>query len=159
MFTDIVESTSLAERLGDAEWDRLLRWHDDAVRALAAEYGGEEVKRTGDGFFLAFPDADAALGAALAIQRRLAERRDADAPPLSLRIGIHLAEASRSGLDYIGTGVTRASRIAMAAGTGEILASASTVAHARGGYDAALPRSVTLKGIAEPVEVVGIDWH
>ncbi len=159
MFTDIVESTSLAERLGDAEWDRLLRWHDEAVRTQVAEYGGEEVKRTGDGFFLAFPDPDAAIGAAVAIQRRLAAGRGETAPRLAVRIGIHFAEASRSGLDYIGTGVTRASRIAMAAGTAEILASATTLAAARGQYTATDPRGVMLKGIAEPVDVTTIAWR
>ncbi|HEX5396979.1 MAG TPA: hypothetical protein VFX74_07815, partial [Candidatus Limnocylindria bacterium] len=43
MFTDIVNSTGIAEGLGDAEWDRLLRWHDDTLRSIVVEFGGEEV--------------------------------------------------------------------------------------------------------------------
>ena len=40
MFTDIVGSTVLAEALGDAAWERLLRWHDDMLGASS---------RTGEG--------------------------------------------------------------------------------------------------------------
>ena len=44
MFTDIVGSTSLAELLGNESWERLLRLHDDALRALFARNGGEVVE-------------------------------------------------------------------------------------------------------------------
>ena len=72
MFTDIVDSTRLAETLGDEAWDGVIRIHDRTVRAAVAEQGGEEVKATGDGFFLAFADVDQAIEAAVTIQRRLA---------------------------------------------------------------------------------------
>jgi class 3 adenylate cyclase len=159
MFTDIVDSTQSAERLGDEAWNRVLRWHDSAVRSLVAEYAGEDVKRTGDGFFLAFANADAAIGCAIAIQRRLAEPRAADAPAVSVRMGIHLAEATRSGLDYIGTGVNEAARIAGAAGASEILASTSTLAGTRAGFVEQDRRVIELRGISAPVEVVSIDWR
>jgi class 3 adenylate cyclase len=67
MFTDIVDSTRLAETLGDQAWDGLIRWHDRTLRAAVAEQGGEEVKATGDGFFLAFTDPDPAIEAAVTI--------------------------------------------------------------------------------------------
>lgn len=158
MFTDIVDSTGLAERLGDGAWNRLLRWHDDAVRSLADDFGGEEIKRTGDGFFLAFRDPDAALGCAIAIQRAFAKQPEDRLASLAVRIGIHWAEATRSGLDYIGSGVNQAARIAMAAAASEILASASTLEVARDDVNEGDHRVIELRGISAPVEVVPVQW-
>ncbi len=69
MFTDIVGSTNLLEVLGDESWTGVLRWHDAALRALFADHRGEEIDHTGDGFFVAFPDAAHAVACAVAIQR------------------------------------------------------------------------------------------
>jgi class 3 adenylate cyclase len=41
VFTDIVGSTSLAEALGDEDWEHLLRWHDETLQSLFLEGGGE----------------------------------------------------------------------------------------------------------------------
>lgn len=159
MFTDIVDSTRLAEAVGDEVWDKLIRRHDQAVRAAVAEQAGEEVKATGDGFFLAFSDPDRAVEAAVAIQRRLGAQRQNEESALEVRIGIHQAEANRVGLDYAGTGVNQASRIGDAASSGEILVSAATLAAAKHHYAETGRRSVALKGISAPVDVVSIDWR
>ena len=76
MFTDIVGSTALAEALGDASWERLLRWHNDTLRGVIGKAGGEIVKSTGDGFFAAFDDARHGIDGAIAIQRALRDHRD-----------------------------------------------------------------------------------
>jgi class 3 adenylate cyclase len=159
MFTDIVDSTRLAETLGDEAWDKLQRWHDRVIRGAVAEQGGEEVKATGDGFFLAFADVDNAIEAAIAIQRRLAAHRDAEGFAPEVRIGIHLAEANRVGLDYAGTGVNQAARIATAAGGGEILMSATAEAKSRRPMAEEGRRSIELKGLSAPVEVVTVAWR
>jgi class 3 adenylate cyclase len=158
VFTDIVDSTRFAELLGDDAWQRLLRWHDEALRAVVAEHGGEEIKATGDGFFLAFDDPDRAIDAAIAIQRRLADQRQAHGFALAVRIGIHLAEAGRSGLDYLGLGVNEAARVGAAAAGGEILATAATLDASRRAVPAPR-RSLELKGLTTPVEVSAIDWR
>jgi class 3 adenylate cyclase len=159
MFTDIVDSTRLAEAMGDEAWDRITRTHDQIVRSAVAEQGGEEVKATGDGFFLAFPDANAAIEAAIAIQRRLAAHRDAQGFLPPVRIGIHHAEVNRVGLDYTGSGVNQAARIGGVADGGEVLVSATTLAAARHAYTELARRSVTLKGVSTPVDVVSINWR
>lgn len=158
VFTDIVGSTALLEAIGDEAWTDLLRWHDETLRACAAEREGEEVDHTGDGFFLAFADADAAIACAKDIQRRLAEHRRAHGFAPQVRIGLHATEATKTGEDYSGIGVHTAARIGSLAGAGEIVASLSSV---DGSEDLELtePRTVTLKGIAEPVEVVSIGWR
>jgi class 3 adenylate cyclase len=158
MFTDLVDSTRLAETLGDEAWDGIIRLHDRTLRAAVAEQGGEEVKATGDGFFLAFADAEQAIEAAIAIQKRLSEQRRTQGFALTVRIGIHGAQANRVGLDYTGSGVNQASRIGAAADGGEILVSATTRAGARHSFSERSRRTVELKGLAAPVEVVSIDW-
>ena len=159
VFTDIVDSTKLAELLGDDAWHDVIASHNTALRSVVAEFRGEEIKTIGDGFFLAFDDTDRAIEAAMAIQRRLAEHRQSHGFAPAVRIGIHRAEADRPGLDYIGTGVNTASRIGANATGGEILVSASTISTARSAFPQASPRTVALKGLAEPVHVVTIDWR
>jgi len=159
MFTDIVDSTRLAETLGDEAWDKLQRWHDRVVREAVAQQTGEEVKSTGDGFFLAFADADNAVAAAIEIQRRLAAHRDAEGFAPQVRIGIHAAEANKVGLDYAGSGVNQAARIGAAADGGEILVSATTLAAARRPLGETGRRTLELKGISQPVEVVSVAWR
>jgi len=158
VFTDIVDSTRLAEALGDEAWGRVLRRHDQTVRSAASEQGGEEVKATGDGFFLAFADPDQAIEAAVAIQRRLAAQREEAGFALAVRIGIHAAEANRVGLDYVGGGVNQAARIGSMATGNEILVSASTLAVARHAFVTSARRTVDLKGLSVPVEVASINW-
>jgi class 3 adenylate cyclase len=158
MFTDIVGSTTLVEAIGDEAWHDLLHWHDQALRRCFSENGGEEIHRTGDGFFVAFPDARSALGCASKIQRKLGEHRREHGFAPRVRIGLHAAEASRVGDDYEGVGVHAAARIGALADGGEILASVETV---EGIADVTLgiPRDVELKGLAEPVRIVAIDWR
>jgi class 3 adenylate cyclase len=156
VFTDIVASTRLAGTLGDEAWSGVLRWHDQTVRSLVAEHAGEEIKATGDGFFLAFEDVDMALGCAVAIQRRLSDHRRQQGFAPGLRIGLHRAEANRAGLDYIGSGVNLAARIAAEAHESEVLISAASLEGTRHAFREVGRRTVTLKGIPDPVEVVSI---
>jgi len=157
-FTDIVDSTRLGEALGDEAWHAILRRHDETVRSVVAEHGGEVVKHTGDGFFLAFGDASRAIEAMVALQRRLAAHREREGFAPTVRIGIHAAEASRSGTDYVGAGVSLAARIGAAANGTEILVSRATVDAAGRSFPVTAERMLELKGIAAPTEVVSIGW-
>jgi len=158
MFTDIVGSTSLLEAIGDDAWNDLRRWHDETLRDSVAANGGEEVDHTGDGFFVSFGDAASAVSCAREIQQRLAEhRRDHGFAP-QVRIGLHAAEATRAGSNYMGMGVHTAARVGAVAEGGEIVASVTSVEGLEG-LDLNDRRSVALKGIAEPVEIVSIGWR
>jgi class 3 adenylate cyclase len=157
MFTDIVGSTQLVEALGDEAWEVLLRWHDDTLRAVVAANQGEEVVATGDGFFVGFDSPEAALACAVAIQRKLAEHRQANGFAPQVRIGVHASEATQVAQNFRGKGVHEAARIAALAGSGEIFASQVTAAGSR--YPLSDPRAVPLKGIAEPIEIVTVDWR
>jgi class 3 adenylate cyclase len=158
VFTDIVDSTKLLETLGDAKWRKLLARHDEIVRDRIVESGGEVVKKTGDGFFASFDNPKAAVEAAIGIQRALAD--EIVAP--DVRIGAHTGEAFRTGADstdYGGQGVHVAARIGAAAGAGEILLTRETLDGMGTGLRLSEPRTETLRGFAEPVEVVSVDWR
>src|SRR6185295_4587825 len=112
--------------IGDEAWEHLLRWHDDTLRAVFIDHGGEVVNSTGDGFFVAFDSTSAAITCATAVQRALAEQRRTHGFAPAVRIGVHSAAATRRGSDYSGKEVHVAARTAALARGGEILASAAT---------------------------------
>jgi hypothetical protein len=73
LFTDIVGSTELTQRLGDDAAMALLRVHDSIVRDALAACGGRAVKHTGDGIMACFVSAVAAARCATRIQSELAQ--------------------------------------------------------------------------------------
>jgi class 3 adenylate cyclase len=157
MFTDIVGSTSLAEAIGDQAWERLLRWHDDMLRSQVARAKGEIVNSTGDGFFAAFDAARPAVDCAISIQRALVEHRAATGFAITVRIGLHTAEANRRGTDYSGKGVHVAARVSALAEGGEIVATTETLAEA-GDVPVSSARSAQVKGVSAALSVATIDW-
>ena len=160
MFTDIVTSTDLVGLIGDDAWSELLRWHDRELRAAFAAHGGEEVNHTGDGFFVAFARALDGLECAVDIQRRLARHRREHGFAPRVRIGLHTADATRDGRDYRGGGVHVAARVGAAAGSEEILVTSAVLdGVGPNRFGLSEPRTLTLKGVREPVEVRGVAWR
>jgi class 3 adenylate cyclase len=160
MFTDIVTSTDLVSLIGDDAWSELLSWHDRELRSAFAQHSGEEISHPGDGFFVAFGRAGDGIECAVEIQRRLSRhRREHGFAPL-VRIGLHTAEGTRQGRDYTGRGVHVAARVGAAAGSEEILVTSAVLGE--GGstrFGLSEPRSLTLKGVREPIEVQAVDWR
>ncbi len=160
MFTDIVTSTDLVGVIGDEAWAEVLRWHDRELRSAISQYRGDEVSHTGDGFFVAFERAGDAIECAVDIQRRLVRHRHEHGFAPWVRVGLHAAEATRKGRNFTGGGVHIAARIGAAAAREEILVSRD-VLDAAGAIRFGLsePRSVTLKGVSEPLEVRAVEWR
>jgi class 3 adenylate cyclase len=159
-FTDIVDSTALGAALGDREWFALLGRHDRITRGLLPAYRGSEIKHQGDGFMLAFPSARQAVGFGAALQAELARRRDLDPSfPLHVRMGVHTGEVLRVDGDLFGRHVNIAARVAGAAGADEVLVSQLVyeLVSAMGDLAFGVPRSVTLKGFADPFLVRPLD--
>ena len=154
LFTDIVGSTELASAVAsDRHWVNLLRRHDDALRAIFADFQGQVVDHTGDGFFAAFEEPADAVGAAIAIQRAIDQEFEFD-----IRIGVHMDGALQTRENYHGKGVHAAARIGAAAGGREILASQATMRELPQ-FAASEHRAVTLKGFKEPIEVCSVGWQ
>jgi class 3 adenylate cyclase len=159
MFTDIVGSTPLAEALGDDAWERLLGWHDATIRRLVTTGGGEIANMTGDGFFVAFDTPASGLDCAISIQRALRDHRTSTGFALSVRIGLHRADANRRADGYSGKGVHVAARVAALAGAGEILATSEVLAEIGDrAFRHSAARSVEVRGISGAVDVVTVDW-
>jgi class 3 adenylate cyclase len=124
LFSDIEESTALNERVGDRAWVRLIGEHDKLVRKLVKERSGHVVKSQGDGFMIAFANAEQAVRCSIDMQRAL--QRDAQRKrhnDIRVRIGIHMGRSVRRGDDLFGRNVAMAARVAGQAGGGEILVS------------------------------------
>lgn len=160
MFTDIVTSTDLIGLIGDEAWERLLAWHDRELRNAISAHGGEEVRHTGDGFFVAFDSARDSIDCAVSIQRQLAEHRLEHGFSPTVRIGIHSTEATKQPKDYSGVGVHVAARIGDL-GDGEEIVVSSALLREAGTipYTTFEAREVELKGVSDPVLVYNIDWR
>ena len=120
LFIDLVSSTELVTRLGDAAWRDLLSHYLEGVRDELDRFGGREVKATGDGMLATFDGSARALHCAAALRRR------AKAEGLDVRIGVHVGEVEVVGDDVRGVAVHEAARIMAAARPGEILVSELT---------------------------------
>ena len=159
MFTDIVQSTNLAEAIGDEAWGRLVHWHNQKLASLVLAHGGEVVRTTGDGFFVTFDTAGDAADCAIAVQRALEENRRQNGFFPEVRIGFHGASANPDGRDWSGKGVHAAARIgAMAVGSRDPR-QPNDRPGGRPRVRRITPQVVSLKGISEPVEVVAISWR
>jgi class 3 adenylate cyclase len=159
MFTDVVRSTDLVAAIGDAAWVSARSWHDRTLRDLFAAHAGEEISHAGDGFFVAFGEVSKAIACAVEIQRSLERHRREHGFALPVRIGLHATTAVRTPDDYAGRGVHEAARIAALADGDQILASRAAFSRAPAELRIGEPRSVQLKGLAEPIEIAAIEWQ
>lgn len=120
LFTDLVDSTVMANRLGDVAWRDLLSTHYEATRAELERHRGHEVNTTGDGLLATFDGPAAALRCAAAISRAAARAG------LQIRASVHVGEVELVGADVRGIAVHEAARILSEAAADEILVSATT---------------------------------
>ncbi|WP_127112688.1 adenylate/guanylate cyclase domain-containing protein [Shimia sediminis] len=118
LFTDIVNSTALAEALGDRQWAAIVHEHLEDVSTSITRHSGTLVKSLGDGTMSSFPSASAAMTAAMELQRLLAAKTAE--PRLSIRAGIHTGDVIAADGDFFGTVVNKAARITETAQAGEI---------------------------------------
>ncbi len=159
MFTDIVKSTDLVQIIGDDAWGHMVRWHNEVLASLIARHSGEIVRMTGDGCFAAFSDPASAIECAVTIQKELEEHRRKQGFSPKVRIGLHMTEATKDGSDWSGVGVHAAARIGALAQGEEILVSRETSEAAGDRYRLSEPRTVSLKGISESLEVAAVEWR
>jgi len=117
MFTDIVDSTDHAARIGDRAWRDLLARHHTIVRRELSRYRGHERDTAGDGFFATFDGPARAIGAAQSIINGVRTLG------LEARIGIHVGECELHDTKIAGLAVNIGSRVASNAGASEVLVS------------------------------------
>tara|TARA_R110002072_G_scaffold193_5_gene1345 strand:+ start:1087 stop:2049 length:963 start_codon:yes stop_codon:yes gene_type:complete len=158
MFTDIVDSSKLADILGDARWTDRVQLHMQSLGDEIARADGRLIKTLGDGTMSTFPSARSAMFAAQAIQRNLAE--DLSEPRLSVRIGIHTGDVVEAGDDFFGTVVNKAARIANVTGPGEIRVSDATRIMVGGASEFTFEDAarVKLKGLPDDHTIYRLRW-
>ena len=154
LMSDMEGSTKLVASMGDG-YPPLLEGVRTLVRVEIERSSGIEVDTKADEMFAAFRSAVAALDAAVAIQRALA-----DGPlqaPVRLRIGLHSGSPARTDTGYVGMPVHTVARICFAGHGGQILVSASARDElvAEGSEDVGLASlgHHTFHGLPEPIEV------
>ena len=107
LLTDIVGSTALTSQIGNAGAQRVVRAHNAIARAAAKAFRGREVKHTGDGMLLQFPDPSAGARAAMDIQREAADyAHNNPTAPLVLRVGVHTGDAVLEDGEYYGSAIS-----------------------------------------------------
>jgi class 3 adenylate cyclase len=152
LVTDIVDSTALAQQLGDGAWRDLLARHDQAVRNQLDRFRGREVTTTGDGFVVVFDGAERAIRAAQEIATA------ASIIGVEVRAAVHTGEIELEGGNVRGVGVHIATRIASLAGPGEVYASWATRELLAGSPIGFTDRGLqSLKGLSEERRVYLVD--
>lgn len=120
VFSDICDSTATLARVGDAEWARIVREHNERIRTVIDRHRGREMATLGDGFLAVFDGAAKAVLAAAAMDPAVADLG------IHVRTGVHTGEVAIVGGQARGVAVHAASRVAALAGPGEVLASGTT---------------------------------
>ncbi len=123
MFTDIVGSTEMTTRLGDAMSVELLRAHDAIIRRSLEEHDGSEVKHLGDGIMASFDNVPASVACAIRIQDGFADYNAGSDTPIHVRIGVHAGEPVEESNDLFGSSVQMTARICDIAKAGAVLVS------------------------------------
>ena len=147
VFVDLSGYTRLTEERGDEAAVGYATTLQREAEAVATSNDGRLVKLLGDGVMLRFPDAERGLRAALVLVQSLSVEGG-----LPAHAGVHAGPVIERDLDLFGRTVNLASRIAEAAGPGEVLASqvvAETVADPALRFEPT--QAAQLKGIADTV--------
>ena len=154
LFTDIVDSTALTERMGDAPFRDASRALDAALRTAIRDAGGAAIdgKLLGDGVLATFPSAAQAIDGA---RRCLALSA---ASELGLHIGLHAGDVIREDNNVYGGAVNIASRICGISAPGEILVSDVVRGMARSSAGVAFEDrgEQEMKGVSDPVRVYAV---
>src|SRR5258708_32231231 len=127
LFTDIVGSTEMWERHGDA-FLPVLQAHNAILMEAISRYGGSLIKTEGDAYKVALSDPVAAAKCAIVAQAALHRYPwPKDVGKLSVRMALHTGTPFMQAGDYFGPAVNRTARILSATHGGQILMSQDTL--------------------------------
>jgi ABC-type transport system substrate-binding protein/class 3 adenylate cyclase len=156
-FTDMVDSTAIAEELGDRRWKALVDRHNAIVRRELKRFGGRELDTSGDGFFASFSEPTRAIACACAAADAVRKLG------IEIRSGVHFGECEPIGKKLGGISVVVGARIMALGGAGDVLVSSTAAELARGaGFGVEDRGTHVLKGVEEEwrvAAVVSVDGH
>lgn len=165
LFTDLIGSTAMYSRTGDAPAFRIVTDHFAVIQSIVARHDGTIVKTIGDAVMAAFVDPVECFDAALELDDSV-QTLSADGEPLRLRVGFHagpcIAMRANDRIDYFGTTVNLAARLQSLAKAGEVtlarsVAERPAVAQRLRENDRIVGNeTLAIKGFPEPIDVVRI---
>jgi class 3 adenylate cyclase len=164
VFADLVGSTGIFERLGDATAGHFVTQLTAALSKTFVQYQGRVVKLLGDGLFVLFPAETDAVAACIAVQVHLRERpvqAGAGGKPVQMQMGIEAGEVIEIDGDCYGDAVNSAARLADLAG-GEQILTTQNVRDALPPLQRAQLRSLGpmyLRGKSQATEVYRVEWQ
>lgn len=148
VFTDLVSSTEILNRLGDDEGRSAFRAVEATTSELCTTHHGRLVKNTGDGSLISFKSTQHALRFSLELQERM------EASPFGMRIGMAAGEPIQEDDDLHGAVVVQASRITDLGQAGQIVLADTVRQLAIGkGFSFEHVGDVLLKGFDQPTSV------
>lgn len=161
LFTDVVNSTTLTQSLGDEAALAIVGVHDTIVRDALSALGGREVKHTGDGIMASFVSAASAVRCAIQIQQELDKHAQLNSEhPLKVRVGAAAGEPVEKNNDLFGSTVQLAARLCSHAQPEQILVSSAIAELCIGkGLSFEDLGEVTLKGFGSPVRAHAAAWR
>lgn len=169
VFADLVGSTGIFERLGDATASRFVTQLTAALSKTFEQHSGRVVKLLGDGLFVVFPGESDALAACVSIQKRLLEKPVypggntgvGGGQPVQMQMGVECGDVVEIDGDCFGDAVNSAARLADLAGAEQILTT-QRVHDALGPLQKAQLRGLGpmyLRGKTEVTQVFRVDWQ
>ena len=168
LLCDLIASTQLVERLGDAAAADLMARHDRVARDLLAAHSGREIDKS-DGFLLLFERPVEAVRFALAYQAQLLELGAESKTALASRVGIHLGEVvlrenaaadiarGAKPLEVEGLAKAMAARVMSLAGQGRILMTRTAYDFARRGAVGHADETLLRWAVHGPYRMAGVD--
>lgn len=174
LFTDVSDSSELAERLEAEDYSELLAQFRQVAREVIPRHGGSIARAQGDGLLALFghletreDDGRRATEAALELHDAVARLRSgsgAAAATLQLHSGVHgglvlviEGDIERGRHDVVGEVPNTAARLCNMAATGQILVSEETLGPHAHFFNVSHLKRLQIKGRAEPLNVLRID--
>ena len=162
-FSDIVGSTPYFARFGDAAGRQLVQLHIDLLNECLPHRQGRIVDTAGDGAFLVFPSADAAISALIEFEKIVSRENATRARDhqLQVRIGGHWGPALTDGVTVSGDSVNLCARVAASASAGEIRLTREMFQELSPAHrlNCRPIGAAELKGVSRMVELVTFDWR
>jgi len=129
LFADVVGSTQLYDKFGDAKASETVAACLDVMKDATHAHEGTVIKTIGDEVMSTFPTVDQAMGAASQMQSRISgdPENSAVTIPVSIRIGCHFGPVVQEQNDIFGAAVHTANRMTSQAKAGQVVISGTTV--------------------------------
>jgi len=163
LFADVVGSTMLYEKLGDAKAREMVGICIESMKNATEQHGGTVIKTMGDEVMATFPTADQAVNAANQMQRAISQHAGLqnDLAHVAIRIGCHFGPVVLENRDVFGAAVHTANRMTSQAKAGQVMTTITMVEKLSPDWRAAVRQIdvATLKGRSHEVALYEVLWQ